>query len=215
LNGGTFSSSQNSGRPLALGNDVDSRVRQHILRLRDEGSPISCAVVLAVSRAYLQRFDPIRYQLGGEQLLSKNTGQSILRRMNFVKRKATKAAKKIPPNFDQLRSTYYSKIQSLVHDHCVPDELIVNWDQTGVFLVPSSKYSMAAIGSKQVAVVGSDDKRQITALLTVTASGELLYPQLIYQGTTERCHPKYQFPAEYHIDHTSSHWSDSGSMIRL
>jgi len=51
---------------------------------------------------------------------------------------------------------------------------------------------MAAIGSKQVAVVGSDDKQQITALLTITASGELLSSQLIYQNKTEQCHPKYR-----------------------
>jgi hypothetical protein len=108
--------------------------------------------------------------------------------MNFVKRKVTKAAKKIPADFDQLCHNFYSKIQTFVIEHSVSDELIVNWDQTGVFLVPSSKYSMAAIGSKQVPVVGSDDKRQITALLTITASGELLSPQLIYQGKTEQCH---------------------------
>jgi hypothetical protein len=40
--------------------------------------------------------------------------------------------------------------------------------------MPSSKYWMAAVGSKQVSVVGGDDKHQITALLTITASGILL-----------------------------------------
>jgi len=90
----------------------------------------------------------------------------------------------------------------------------VNWDQTVVLLVSSSKYSMAAVGSKQVSVVGGDDKRQITALLTITASGILLAPQLIYQGTTERCNLKYRLPPEFLVDHTSSHWSDAESMIR-
>jgi len=42
----------------------------------------------------------------------------------------------------------------------------------------------------------------------------LLAPQLIYQGTTERCHLKYRLPPEFLVDHTSSHWSDAELMIR-
>lgn len=75
--------------------------------------------------------------------------------MNFVKRKVTKAANKLPVNFGQLCSRFYLKIQALICEHIVPDDLIVNWDQTGVDL--SSKYSMTAVGSKQVPVIGGDD----------------------------------------------------------
>jgi hypothetical protein len=45
-------------------------------------------------------------------------------------------------------------------------------------------------GSKQVKMVGLNDKRQITALLACTKSGKLLPPQLIYAGKTDACHPK-------------------------
>lgn len=99
---------------------------------------MSNAVIMAVSRAYLKRLDFIRYTLSGEQMLTSGLGRSILHRMNFVKRKVTETAKKIPADFDQLCHNFYSKIQTFVIEHGVPDELIVNWDQTSVNLVPSS-----------------------------------------------------------------------------
>ena len=42
--------------------------------------------------------------------------------------------------------------------------LIINWDQTGSKLVPESEWTMAKQGTKQVAVVGKEDKREITVL---------------------------------------------------
>lgn len=38
-------------------------------------------------------------------------------------------------------------------------------------------------------IVGLEDKKQITALLTCSMSGELLPPQLLYQGKTQQCTP--------------------------
>ena len=72
---------------------------------------------------------------------------------------------------------------------------------------------MAEEGSKQVAVVGKDDERQITALFAATASGRLLPPQLIYQGKTTGCHPKVTFPDKWHVTHSDSHWSIERTMI--
>jgi hypothetical protein len=73
---------------------------------------------------------------------------------------------------------------------------------------------MALVGSKQVTVIGKEDKRQITALLTITASGNLLLPQLIYQGKTNQCYTNYELPDDYLVDHTPSHWSDRDSIVR-
>ena len=70
-------------------------------------------------------------------------------------------------------------------------------------------------GSKQVKMVGLGDKRQITALLSVTKSGHLLPPQLIYPGKTDACHPKVTFPDDWDITHTESHWSTEDTMIRF
>lgn len=59
-----------------------------------------------------------------------------------------------------------------------------------------------------------NDKRQITALLTISISGELLPPQIIYKGTTEQCHPKYQFPKSWNIYHSENYWSTTNTMLQ-
>ncbi len=71
-----------------------------------------------------------------------------------------------------------------------------NWDQTGSKLIPVSHWTMLQEGSKQILVVGKEDKQEITALLAATASDVLLPTQLIYLGKTARCHPKTSFPPD-------------------
>ena len=44
-------------------------------------------------------------------------------------------------------------------------ELILNWDQTGIHLVPASGWTMDWEGSKRVEIKGVNDKCQITAVL--------------------------------------------------
>lgn len=66
----------------------------------------------------------------------------------------------------------------------VPSGLVVNADQTAVLLCSAGKKTYAPRGAKQVRLVGSDDKRQITALLSVSMDGDVLPPQLVFAGTT-------------------------------
>jgi hypothetical protein len=70
--------------------------------------------------------------------------------------------------------------------------LIVNWDQTALRLVPSSDWTMEMTRTKRVPIAGTEDKKEITAL--VSATGEVIPPQLRYEGKTECCHPHFSFP---------------------
>lgn len=54
-----------------------------------------------------------------------------------------------------------------VRKHKVPPELVVNFDQTGIHIVPlAGARTYAEKGSRHVALLGQDDKRQITGMLT-------------------------------------------------
>ena len=99
-------------------------------------------------------------------------------------------------------------------EHNIPPELVINLDETGLPIVPVSQWTFADKGSKQIPVTGLDDKRQITGLLACSLSGELLPPQMIYQGTTDRCHPHFSFPPGWDIFHSSTHWSTHTTMVR-
>ena len=91
--------------------------------------------------------------------------------------------------------------------------MVVNWDQTGVRIVPSGNWTMEKKRSCQVAIAGLNDKREIIVLLAVNMLGETLPSQVIYQATTDRCHARYDFPDSWNITHTASHWSTESTIF--
>ena len=96
----------------------------------------------------------------------------------------------------------------------IPPELIINWDHTALKLVPSSNWTMEKKGIKRIEIVAINDKRQITCVLACTMSGHFLPVQLIYQGTTPKCHPNsVTFPDDWHITHTANHWANEQTTI--
>ena len=99
-------------------------------------------------------------------------------------------------------------VREVIDTKHIPPELVINFDQTGVKIVPVSNWTLAAQGTKQIDVIGIDDKREITMLLGMTLSGEMLPPQVIYQGLTDKCHPVFKFPGDWQITHTPNHWSN-------
>ena len=99
--------------------------------------------------------------------------------------------------------------------HKIPPKLIINWDQAGVKLVPSQNWTMEQQGASRVEIACINDKRQITVTLAGSMSGELLPMQLLYQGTTNRCHPKFSFPVDFDVWHTPNHWANEDTTIRF
>ena len=94
----------------------------------------------------------------------------------------------------------------------IPPELVFNWDQTAISIVPGSSWTMEMKGSKRVEIVGVSDKRQITAVFCGTLAGEFLPPQLIYQGKTTACLPQHKFPSDWHVTCMPNHWSNEEKM---
>ena len=75
----------------------------------------------------------------------------------------------------------------------------------GITYIPVSNWTMEAEGNRRVAVTGIEE-RQITTVLSVTMSGNYLPPQLIYQGTNNRCLPKMiAFLSDWNVTCTQYH----------
>lgn len=93
----------------------------------------------------------------------------------------------------------------------IPPELVFNWDQTCLNLVPSSSWMMEERGAKCVEL---DDIRQITAVFCGTLSRDFQYIQVIYiSGQDVKMPPSpYQFPHDWHITHSPKHWSTEENM---
>ena len=101
----------------------------------------------------------------------------------------------------------------VVYNHDIPPELILNLDQIPLSYVSPGKYTFNIKGSSNVPIKGIDDKRQITAIFAVSATGELLPFQLIYAGKTKKCLPKFKFPRSFNVTFTESHWSNTQKAI--
>ena len=99
-------------------------------------------------------------------------------------------------------------IQAEVMMNEIPDELIINWDQTPLHLVPTGQWTMHRSGENIISIANLDDKRQITGVDAVTIQGHYLPPQLI------RCHPKITPPVGWDIWHSHNHWSNEEAMRR-
>ena len=96
---------------------------------------------------------------------------------------------------------------------CIDDisaDLIISWDQTGVKYVPVLNWTMEVKGSKRVEVTGTEDKRQITALLSCTLSGKCLPVQVVHAGKSPACLPKVAFPPDWHVTFSPNHWCKNG-----
>lgn len=63
-------------------------------------------------------------------------------------------------------------------------------------------------------MVGVNDKRQITVVFCGTLLGDFLPIQLIYKGKTNRCHPRFSFPPDWHTTHSPNHWSTEETMLQ-
>jgi hypothetical protein len=109
--------------------------------------------------------------------------------LNWSERRATRAGHKIPENWEDLCERAFLCIAYNIKDEDIPAELYVNTDQTQVILAQGSNLTWAETGTKQVSVVGAEEKRAITIVVSVSCSGELLPFQAIYHGETARSTP--------------------------
>ena len=207
--------SKSRGRPLLLG-ELDAKVQEYIRKLRLAGGIVTSSIVIASAKGIVYHYNKaLLPEHGGNLILSRKWVQSIMTRMGLVKRKATKATRKVPLDFQDVKAAFLHRIKDTVTKHAIPVSMIVNFDQTGSKFVPCSEWTMAQEGSKQVEVTGLNDKREMTALLAVSLASELLPPQLIYAGTTNKCHPTVTFPDDWNVTHSKNHWSNETTMLEF
>ena len=155
-------------------------------KLRLAGGIVNRAIVIAAANGIVEYHNPaLLHTHGGPVVLGKKWADSLLGRMGLVKRKATKAARKIPDDFADVKLAFLQRVASTVKETNIPFELIINWDQTGSKFVPASQWTLADEGAKQVDVVGVEDKREMTVLLAITLAGQLLPPQLLSGATLQ------------------------------
>jgi len=97
--------------------------------------------------------------------LNRHWAYSFLSWMNYVRRKATTAKSKYSmADFSEVKGSFLRSVVETVTMEEIPPELVLNWDQTGIMIAPSSSWTMYEQGATRVELTGLKDKRQITAV---------------------------------------------------
>ena len=125
----------------------------------------SAIVRAAAKRIVLSHDRSLLFENGGHIELTKSWAKSLFKRMNIVKRKGNTSKKTfVVEHFMQEKDKYLKSIDSSGNVQN-PPELVINWDQTGINIVPVSQWTIEVEGAKRVEITGIDDKRQITGKL--------------------------------------------------
>ena len=153
-------------------------------------------------------------EYGGYVKVSNNWARKILCKMETLGRKmtrrlATTSKRPIAPGI--LKGTklhFQRKIKQLQSSHEIPDNPILNFDQTPLPYVYSSNHTLHKNGASSVPIVGKAKKKQISGTFTVAKSGILLPIQ------SDRCLLKeVVFPEDFEFTCTANHWSNEEKAI--
>ena len=204
------------GRQLLLGHQLDLKVQLYLKKVQEGGGALSARIVMAAAIDILLKCDRTKLaEYGGHVHLNRGWAHSLVGWMNFVQRKVTTAkSKQSTAEFAELKENFLADVVATVTMEEIPLELILNWDQTGIKMVPCSTWPMEQQGAKREEVIGVNDKRRITAVFCGSLIGDFLPIQvIIYKGKTPRCHPQFEFPLEWNITHSPKHWSNEQTML--
>jgi len=114
--------------------------------------------------------------------------------MKWSLRRATRPGKKTPENVTQILTNAILRLVSTISQHNIPKPLLVNSDQTGPQYSSGALETYAPTGSKQVEVVGKDERRAFTLMVGISMSGEVLPFQAVCAGKTSGSLPTSSAP---------------------
>lgn len=203
-------------RVLARFPAVEARATEILKATRTAGGALGLGEVLAVIRGTIATMRPslleeARFGLHFARVM-------VARNLGWSWRRGTTAAQKLPLDWTEKQLDMAARLASLVFEHDVPPELVLNWDQTGVWLMPTSgSCTYDQRGRKSIAITGADNKEAITAVVAVSASGAMLPLQLVFSGKTAASLPKLEIRNDvqllgWELTQTENHWSNLASM---
>ena len=88
---------------------------------------------------------------------------------------------------------FLHQIDNQVEKYLMSPSLIIIFDQTPSKYLQISSMTMTKRG-ETVPIVGANDKRSITATISITFDNKFLPMQLIYKGKNNQSFPKVDFP---------------------
>ena len=207
--------------------EVEAYIVDAIASIRRAGGAINSVVVCSFFRGILKAKHPElfkKYRFSRDWCL-----RWFARTFAWTWKRATSSGQKVPLNWEEQVAGMAKRVSGAAAQYDIVHAcFVINWDQTGLVLLPSHKYTFEHVKEKHTALVGQEEKRQITAVVASALSGEMLPLQLIFTGQDKNKKEQRAVPTlsevtakrtrNWHLTQTHNHWSTLESMkdyIRL
>ena len=157
------------------------KTTETVQSLRLKGAPISSSITNVISKGIVIANDKMQLvHNGGHLSFSDSWARNI---PNEMERNGKKMKGRIattckipvaPALLEEEKFTFQRYIITQVKKHKIPEELILNCDQTPLSYVCTSNTTLEVRGSKSVPIVGKGKQKQMTGTFTVSANGDFL-----------------------------------------
>ena len=203
------------GQPLLIEEVLDLKLRSMLVNLRTADAGINIQVVSGVLNGSI-RANPERFGKYMDFKVTRSQVQPWYQSMKFSCRAVTTSRPVITRSlWAEVRSQFFHEITDKVLQHNIPDELIINVDQTPSKFVATNNITMAAKREKNISRAGATDKRAINVTLCESLYGCMLLFQLSYTGKMESSLVDFTFPERFCLGFNQKYWSNETKTIRL
>ena len=158
---------------------IENELLKFIFELREQGIPVQISTVVVKASALMpSSWSKSRTQLARYQVVAR-----WIKRHSLVHRMGTHESQKAPSETAGLAVDYMASVRPKVVQPNRSQDFILNMDQTPVPFSFHSKRTLEQLGSRTVNIRKStSDTKRVTCAMTVTASGLVLTPMLIFKG---------------------------------
>ena len=199
---------------VSLLEPFEDDILQWLFSLREQGMPVSIAMVALKARKlvgsiFRSKSERAQYMICYRFLASHKYGIRI----------GTHVSQRAPSEVCQEAKAYVEGMRSsTMQDPCRDPWFILNMDQTPVFFTMTPNTTLEKKGGRTVNIRSyTSTTSRISVALTVTASGDLLRPFLVFKGKPNGRIDKKElktFPPEGEYTVQEKAWMDSVVMFR-
>ena len=110
------------------------------MKVREGGGVVSAQIAMAAARGIVLTCDrSLLVEIRGHIELNHHWAYSLVHQMNFVQRTVTTAKNKYAiADFDRVKTEFLEDMVATVEKEEIPPEQTLNWDKTGIRIVPSN-----------------------------------------------------------------------------
>ncbi|KAL0569111.1 hypothetical protein V5O48_012860 [Marasmius crinis-equi] len=180
-----------SGRVGALTQypQLIGEIKTTIISLRTSGLIVNVPIARSIILGFIQQRHP-EILTGSKFTCSERYVRDFMQSvLDFSPRQGTRAAAKLPDDADDVcERTFFRLVYAMMWEK-IPPKLVINADQMGIYVLPSSSSTWHTRGDRQVDIVAKEEKRAFTLMVASTPTGVLLPFQAVWPGKTKNSLP--------------------------